>query len=148
MMQLGIICPSCSNWSSPLHLVSKGNNAFYACGDYHALNSITRSELQLIPHIYDIIQSKLIFSKIDLIRAYNQLPIEPADIPKTVITTLFSLFEFLHLLFVLRNACQIFQRFIDHILHSLDFVCAYIADVLVASSLVEEHVLPIRIIFE
>ena len=27
MMQLGIIRPSCSNWASPLHLVSKGNGA-------------------------------------------------------------------------------------------------------------------------
>ena len=45
--------------------------------------------------------------------------------------------------FGLRNAGQNFQRFIDHVLHRLGFVCAYIDDVLV-----EEHMNHLKIIFE
>ena len=109
MMQLGNIRPSSSNWASPLHLVSKGNCAWRACGDHRALNAITRPDRYPIPHITAIIQGKSIFSKIDLTRAYNQLPVEPADIPKTAIT--FGFFEFVSLPFGLRNAGQTFQRF-------------------------------------
>ena len=74
MMQLAIIRPSSSNWASPLHLVSKGNSAGRAYGDYRALNAITRPDRYPTPHIHDvtaIIQGKSIFLKIDLIIAYN-----------------------------------------------------------------------------
>lgn len=42
--------------------------------------------------------------------------------------------------FGLCNAAQTFQRFIDHILRGLDFVYAYIDDILIASTSEEEHV--------
>ena len=63
VMQLDIIRPSSSNWASPLHLVSKGNGAWRACGDYCALNAVTRPERYPISHIHDvtaIIQGKSI----------------------------------------------------------------------------------------
>ena len=59
---------------------------------------------------------------------------QPDDIAKTVIATPFSLFEFLRIPFGLCNAAQTFQRFIYEVLCSLDFVYAYIDDLLIASS--------------
>lgn len=38
-----------------------------------------------------------------------QIPVAEADIPKTAITTLFGLFEFLYMTFKLQNAAQTFQ---------------------------------------
>ena len=64
----------------------------------------------------------------------------PVDIPKTAIKTPFGNFEFLFMPFGLRNAASTFQRFIDEIVRGLNFVFAYVDDLLVASDTEENHV--------
>jgi len=66
MEKVGIICHSNSPWTSLLHLdpllnIQSLNNHMAGC---------------------------TIFSKIDLVKAYHQIPIAKADIPKTAIATL------------------------------------------------------------
>nr|VZI16254.1 unnamed protein product [Spirometra erinaceieuropaei] len=70
------------------------------------------------------------------------------DIPKTIVTTTFGLFGFIHMPFCLRYAAKTFQRFIDHVLRGLPFVYACIDDLLVTNQTAEEHKEHLALVFD
>jgi hypothetical protein len=104
-----------------------------------------------VRHIADFahhLDGRNVFSTIDLVKAYHQIPVHSDDIAKTAIITPFELFEFPYMSFGLRNAAQTFQRFIDEVLRDPDFCNAYIDDVLVASTSEDEHEQHLRTLFQ
>nr|VZI28184.1 unnamed protein product [Spirometra erinaceieuropaei] len=121
------------------------------CGDYCALSSATIPDRYPVPNLQDFAGAPFgtaVFSKIDLVRAFYQIPVAPENIPTTAVTTPFGLFEFIRMPFGFRNASQTFQRFIDHVLHGLPSVYTYIDDLLVASQNEEEHKEHLALVFD
>ncbi|KAK7585967.1 hypothetical protein V9T40_000146 [Parthenolecanium corni] len=142
MIADGEMRPSKSDWSSPIHMVMKSDSTWRITGDFRALNAICKNDSYPVPNIMDFNQTmkgSKIFSKVDLNRAYWQIPMNEEDIKKTAVITPFGLFESMKMPNGLKTSAQTFQRFIDSLLRGLDFVYAYIDDICIFSENKEQH---------
>jgi hypothetical protein len=148
--RLGILRRSSSPWASPLHMVPKADGTWRPCGDYRRLNTITVPDQYPLPNLQDLsarLHGCKFFSKLDLVKGYHQIPMNGDDIPKTVIITLFGLFEYMYMPFGLRNAAQSFQRLMDTLFCHLDFIFVYLDDLLIFSRTRKEHLAHLRTVF-
>lgn len=103
-----------------------------------------------VPHIQDFsvhLAGAVIFSKVDLVRGYHQVPVHSQYVPKTAVITSFGLFEFLRMPFRFKGTAQTFQRLMDSVLQGLSFVFVYLDDNLVAIASADENLLHLSTIW-
>jgi hypothetical protein len=114
------------------------------CVDYRDLNVITiknRYSLSLIVEILNRLSRVKIFTKIDIIAAFNHLRIKKEDEELIAFRTRFDFFEFLILSFDLCNKSVSFQHYINDTLREYldDFCTIYLNDILIYSDNELEH---------
>ena len=160
MLQAGVIVPSASPWASPILLVDKpkdtkraGKPIYRFCVDFRRLNSITKKNSHPLPNITEVIDGlggAKIFSSLDLKSGYWQIPLKKEDMEKTAFTTGDALYEFTRVPFGLANAPSAFANLIGAVLHGLQykFCLAYLDDIIIYSSTIEEHLEHLQIVFK
>lgn len=144
-LRKGFIRPSSSPYAAPVLVVRKPGGGLRICIDYRQLNALTIKNRNAPPKIRDTLarlNRVRIFSKFDVIAAFNRVLVKACDREKTAFLTRFGLYEYNVMPFGLCNAPGTFQSFINHTLREfLDrFTSAYLDDVLVYSESEEEHV--------
>lgn len=140
----GFIRESRASCAAPLMLAAKPGGGIRICQDYRGLNNVTiknRYPLPLIRETLDALCNAKVYTKLDIIAAFNRLRIAEGHEWKTAFITRFGLFETLVTPFGLCNAPASFQHYINHTLHDLlDKTCtAYLDDVLVYSANRKDH---------
>ncbi len=111
---------------------------------------MTTQDKYPLPNMQDLsngLDGCSVFSKIDLVKGYHQIPVAVSDIPKMAIIMLFGLFEYLFMPFGLSNAAQTYQRMMDCTTEGLEDVFAYIDDSRVGSPDRQTHLLHLEIFF-
>ncbi|GBM64208.1 Retrovirus-related Pol polyprotein from transposon 297 [Araneus ventricosus] len=104
-----------------------------------------------MPYLHDFehtLHGWKIFSKVDIFKAFQQIPIADCDISKTAVTTPWGLCEYTRLCFALMNAPQTFMRFMYEALRGLNFCFVYLDDILCSSDNAEELTSHLRVIFQ
>ena len=142
LVKLGVCHRGKSEWASPLMVAPKPGGGWRVCGDYRRLNHATTDDKYPVRTLTDFtaeLSGKKIFSKVDLLKGYHQIPVADADISKTGVITPFGLFIFNRTPFGLKNAGQDFQRLMDEILGDIPRVFVYIDDILIASENETQH---------
>jgi hypothetical protein len=144
LLDKGFIRPSTSPWGCPALFVKKKDESLRLCIDYRSLNAMTiknKYPLSRIDVLFDQLVGAKVFSKIDLRSGYHQIKIRASDIPKTVFSTRYGLYEYLVMSFGLTNAPAYFMYLMNSVfMPELDkFVVVFIDDILVYSRNKEEH---------
>ena len=136
MLAKGFIRPSKSPAGAPVMFVKKKDGGLRLCVDYRGLNDITiknRYPIPLIAVLLDRLVGAWLFTKLDLIAAYNALRIRAGDEWKTAFRCRYGHFEYLVMSFGLTNAPATFQSYIHMALREfLDvFVIVFLDDILI-----------------
>ena len=130
---------------SPVFFVGKKDGSKRMVMDYHNLNDQTVKNNYLLPLITDLIdnmESKQVFTKMDLWWGFNNIRIKEGDEWKGAFTTHVRSFEPIVMFFGMTNSPATFQAMMNKILRDMinkGKVAAFVDDVLVGTEMEEGY---------
>ncbi|MGH0165619.1 UNVERIFIED_CONTAM: hypothetical protein FKN15_049248 [Acipenser sinensis] len=152
MLELGVIEPSRSEWSSPIVMVPKKDGSTRFCVDFRKVNAISKFDAYPMPRVDELLDrlgGARLISTLDLTKGYWQIPLTHSSQEKTAFSTPDGLFHFQTMPFGLHGAPATFQRLMDQVLapHQ-QYAAAYIDDVVIFSSTWREHIIRLSAVLQ
>jgi hypothetical protein len=153
LQEAGYIRPNSSPCGAPVLFVQKKEGSQGMCVDYRSLNDVTVKNKYPLPRIEDLfdqMRGAKVFSKIDLRSGYHQMKNRPSDIPKTILSTRYGIYEFTVMTFGLTNAPTCFMNLMNKVfMEYLDrFVVVFIDDILIYSQSDNDHEEHLRLVLQ
>lgn len=154
MLDLGVIQPSKSPYSSNVILVKKPSGEYRLCFDGRKLNSITKKDSYPLPNLtqtLDKVRNAHFLTAIDLKHAFWQIKLSPDSCEKTAFSVIGKgHFEFTRMPFGLCNSAQQLQRLIDRLFDpSIEQnIFTYLDDLIIVNSTFESHIETLLKVFE
>jgi len=145
--------PATGTQAAPLMCVPKKDGRLRTVVDARQRNDNTRKDVTPLPD-QDVIREDVARakyrSKIDLADAYEQVRVEPRDVPKTLFSTVMGTY---HSNVVQQGDCNApatFQRLMTSIFRDVigKFMHVYLDDIFVFSESVEDHESQLKVVFD
>ena len=141
--------PSNGQWAAQLVIVPKRNdkgeiNGWRICGDYRNLNTATKGDaepLPLVQAMFDQLNGMQYFSKLDLLKGFNQIPVDKKSRELMAVSTPLGLYQPTVMPFGVKNAPGTFQREMRRVLQGRlnKGVYVFVDDILIYTRTEEEH---------
>ena len=150
MLEIGVVRPSTSPYTSPIVMVKKKDGFNSLCVDFRKLNKITEVDPEPMTTAEDLFQrlsGKKYLSKIDLTKGYWQIPVAPEDVHKTAFVTPDGQYEFTRMPFGMVNSGATLVRGLRKILEGMPGVGSYVDDIVIYSDSWEDHIKTLKELF-
>ena len=147
MIELGVIEPSISPYSSPIVLVPKKDGSVRFCIYFRKLNKVTEIDAEPMPNMEEVINrmsGHRFYSQMDLCKGCWQLGLSKRSRPYTAFETPRGLFQFKTMPFGLVNAGASFCRLIRIVLQGLRNVKSFVDDMWIFTETWEKHLKSIK----
>ena len=133
-----------SEFASPVVPIIKKNGSIRVCGDYKAtVNPNLDTKVYPLPVLEDCfseMKGGILFSKMDIKAAYNNIHLRKQDQLLTSINTHQGLYKWTRLPYGISSSSGIFQSVMDNVLRGLSGVTCRVDDILITGADTEQHI--------
>ena len=137
-----------SQWAAPVVPVMKPDGSVRICGDFRlTANKAVLVDSYPMPkpeELFSKLAGGVVFSKLDMSQAYQQLELDDASKALTTINTNRGLFRYNRLCFGISAAPGIFQRTLEGLLREVSGVSVYLDDILLCGKDNHDHARKLR----
>ncbi|XP_054281226.1 uncharacterized protein K02A2.6-like [Macrosteles quadrilineatus] len=141
-----------AQWGNPIVPVVKPNGSVRICADYKTtLNKVIQDDKHPIPRIEDIfaeMNGGKLFCTLDISNAYLHMQMDEESSNMQTISTEKGLYKVNRMMFGVKVAPSVWQRFMDRILQGISGVKCFFDDIIIQGSNYEETVQRLKLVLD
>ncbi|XP_054276477.1 uncharacterized protein K02A2.6-like [Macrosteles quadrilineatus] len=141
-----------AQWGMPIVPVVKPNGSVRICADYKTtLNKVIQDDKHPIPRIEDIfaeMNGGKLFCTLDISNAYLHMQMDEESSNLQTISTEKGLYKVNRMMFGVKVAPSVWQRFMDRILQGISGVKCFFDDIIIQGSNYEETVQRLKLVLD